>query len=173
VAPLDELPKAATETVVTESKAAEATEPMAANQAAVEVRSIEVVQPVGAVAALTPSSPAAMADTQEAKLEMQKVSAIASPEPQAPAPSPEAQAPVPSPEPQAPAPSPESQAPAPSPEDIRLSIEKAGLELIETSKQVDADPGAVQVKPRVVRKRKPLAKMEEEPLQMVETSRKE
>jgi hypothetical protein len=105
-----------------------------------------------------------MADTQEAKLEMQKVSAIASPEAQAPVPSPEAQAPVPSPEPQA---------PAPSPEDIRLSIEKAGLELIETSKQVDADPGAVQVKPRVVRKRKPLAKMEEEPLQMVETSRKE
>lgn len=164
VAPLDELPKAATETVVTESKAAEATEPMAANQAAVEVRSIEVVQPVGAVVALTPSSPAAMADTQEAKLEMQKVSAIASPEPQAPAPSPEAQAPVTSPE---------LQPPGPSPEDIRLSIEKAGLELIETSKQVDADSGAVQAKPRVVRKRKPLAKTEEEPLQMVETSRKE
>ena len=164
MAPLDELPKAATETVVTESKAAEATEPMAANQAAVEVRSIEVVQPVGAVVALTPSSPAAMADTQEAKLEMQKVSAIASPEPQAPVPSPEAQAPVPSPE---------LQPPGPSPEDIRLSIEKAGLELIETSKQVDADSGAVQAKPRVVRKRKPLAKTEEEPLQMVETSRKE
>jgi type II secretory pathway component PulM len=87
-----------------------------------------------------------MADTQEAKPETRDVSANASLEPQAP---------------------------APSPEDIRLSIEKAGLELIETSKQVDADPGAVQVKPRVVRKRKPLAKMEEEPLQMVETSRKE
>jgi hypothetical protein len=96
-----------------------------------------------------------MTDTQEAKPETREVSANASLEPQAPAPSPE------------------SQAPAPSPEDIRLSIEKAGLELIETSKQVDADSGAVQVKPRVVRKRKPLAKMEEEPLQMVETSRKE
>ncbi|MFM7503334.1 MAG: Rne/Rng family ribonuclease [Betaproteobacteria bacterium] len=173
VAPLDELPKAAAETVITESRAAEATEPMAANEAAVEVRSIKVVQPVGAVAALTPSSPAAMADNQEAKLETQKVSAIASSEPQAPVPSPEAQAPVPSPEAQSPVPSPELQPPAPSPEDIRLSIEKAGLELIETSKQVDADSGAVQAKPRVVRKRKPLAKMEEEPLQMVETSRKE
>jgi type II secretory pathway component PulM len=132
--------------VVAESKAAEATEPVAANQADVEVRSIEVTQPIEAVAALLPSSPTPMADTQEAKPETRDVSANASLEPQAP---------------------------APSPEDIRLSIEKAGLELIETSKQVDADPGAVQVKPRVVRKRKPLAKMEEEPLQMVETSRKE
>ena len=164
VEPLDELPKAAIETVVAESKAAEATEPVAANQADVEVRSIEVTQPIEAVAALLPTSPTPMTDTQEAKPETREVSANASLEPQAPAPSPELQAPVPSPE---------SQAPAPSPEDIRLSIEKAGLELIETSKQVDADPGAVQVKPRVVRKRKPLAKMEEEPLQMVETSRKE
>jgi hypothetical protein len=146
VEPLDELPKAAIETVVAESKAAEATEPVAANQAAVEVRSIEVTQPIEAVAALLPTSPTPMTDTQEAKPETRDVSANASLEPQAP---------------------------APSPEDIRLSIEKAGLELIETSKQVDADPGAVQVKPRVVRKRKPLAKMEEEPLQMVETSRKE
>jgi hypothetical protein len=173
VEPLDELPKAAIETVVAESKAAEATEPVAANQADVEVRSIEVTQPIEAVAALLPSSPTPMTDTQEAKPETREVSANASLEPQAPAPSPELQAPAPSPELQAPVPSPESQAPAPSPEDIRLSIEKAGLELIETSKQVDADPGAVQVKPRVVRKRKPLAKMEEEPLQMVETSRKE
>jgi hypothetical protein len=164
VEPLDELPKAAIETVVAESKAAEATEPVAANKADVEVRSIEVTQPIEAVAALLPTSPTPMTDTQEAKPETREVSANASLEPQAPAPSPELQAPVPSPE---------SQAPAPSPEDIRLSIEKAGLELIETSKQVDADSGAVQVKPRVVRKRKPLAKMEEEPLQMVETSRKE
>jgi hypothetical protein len=146
VEPLDELSKAAIETVVAESKAAEATEPVAANQADVEVRSIEVTQPIEAVAALLPTSPTPTTDTREAKPETREVSANASLEPQAP---------------------------APSPEDIRLSIEKAGLELIETSKQVDADSGAVQVKPRVVRKRKPLAKMEEEPLQMVETSRKE
>jgi hypothetical protein len=61
----------------------------------------------------------------------------------------------------------------PAPVDLRESIAQAGLELVETSRQTTLESETVQPKPRVVRQRKPVAKTEEEPLQMVETSRKD
>jgi ribonuclease E len=59
-----------------------------------------------------------------------------------------------------------------APIDLRASISQAGLELIETNKQSEPELQDAPPRPRVVRQRKPIAKTEEEPLQMVETSRK-
>ncbi|NCX80660.1 MAG: Rne/Rng family ribonuclease [Betaproteobacteria bacterium] len=59
------------------------------------------------------------------------------------------------------------------PIDLRASIERAGLELVETTKQTEAEPMTVLRRPRVVRQRKPVVKQDSEPLQMVETSTKD
>jgi len=58
-------------------------------------------------------------------------------------------------------------------EELRASIEQAGLELVETTKLIDPDSEVMSVKPRVVRQRKTVVKVDEEPLQMVETIRKD
>jgi ribonuclease E len=60
-----------------------------------------------------------------------------------------------------------------APLDLRASIAQAGLELVETNKQAQSEPLEAPPKPRVVRQRKPIVKTEEEPLQMVETSRRD
>lgn len=59
------------------------------------------------------------------------------------------------------------------PIDLRASIERAGLELVETTKQTEAEPMTVLRRPRVVRQRKPVVKQDSEPLHMVETSTKD
>ena len=57
-----------------------------------------------------------------------------------------------------------------TPAELKASIEQAGLELVETTQVKDPEQEVIALKPRVIRKRKPVVKAEEEPLQMVETN---